>query len=307
MGYIVSFILAVVVGGGLFITGWLLKTANDQNGKDVGRVLTVLAPLVMVLWIGLHTLLGSFQTVDAGRVGVVYEFGSITSQIGEGPNWIEPWASVREENIQITSHPFEKLEAFSSETQDVFVKATLNLRVAPEAVQELYRTVGPNWYEVLVVPRVEQNFKDETVKYKSVDIAPSREAIRHAVRDRLKAELAPNSIEVVDLLLNNVDFTDAFGAAIESKQIATQRALEEEQRVQVADFQAQQAVKKAEGEGSAILAVAQKQAEANRELNASLTPGLIQYTLVQKLAPNVQVMLLPAGQEFILDSSLLKK
>ena len=39
---------------------------------------------------------------------------------------------------------------------------------------------------VLIEPRVAQNFKDETVKYKSVDIAPNREKIRQAVRQRLE-------------------------------------------------------------------------------------------------------------------------
>jgi len=92
-------------------------------------------------------------------------------------------------------------------------------------VQQLYRTVGLNFFNVLVESRVIQNFKDETVKYKSVEIAPNRESIRKAVRERLEKELSPFSIEVVDLLLDNIDFNPEFKKAIEDKQIATQRAL----------------------------------------------------------------------------------
>ena len=60
---------------------------------------------------------------------------------------------------------------------------------------------------MLIEPRVAQNFKDETVKYKSVDIAPpDREKIRQAVRQRLEAELSPYSIHIIDLLLDNSGF-----------------------------------------------------------------------------------------------------
>lgn len=53
--------------------------------------------------------------------------------------------------------------------------------------------------------------------------------------------------------------------------------------------------------------VAEKQAEANQKLSASLTPQLVQYTLVQKLSDQIQVMILPAGQNFILDPNALMK
>jgi len=236
---------------------------------------------------------------------VVYEFGAIKGQIGEGFHLIAPWRSTVEADIRVQRHFFEKLDAFSAETQDVFVAATLNIRVSPEAIQGLYRTVGPDFFDILVAPRVAQNFKDETVKYKSVDIAPNRETIRVAVRDRLEKELAPSSIEVVDLLLENIDFRPEFKEAIEQKQIATQNALEAEQRVKQAEFQAQSTVKTAEGSGQAILVVAQKQAEANAALSASLTPELIQYSLIQKLGDQIKVIMLPGDQPFILGQEVL--
>src|SRR3989449_23604 len=162
------------------------------------------------------------------------------------------------------------------------------------------------FFNVLVESRVIQNFKDETVKYKSVEIAPNRENIRKAVRGRLEKELSPFSIEVVDLLLDNIDFNPEFKKAIEDKQIATQRALEEQQKIEGEKHKAQQAIERAKGEGSAILFRAEKEAEANRKLAASLTPELVPYAMVQKLSDKIQVMMLPSGQNFILDSDILR-
>lgn len=310
MGYIVGAILLVAVAVVLVVVGAVLRrtTGNDRRDdgdrKLTGGILMVVGGLFLLavlVWSGVS----SFKPIEAGHLGVVYQFGRIEGQIGEGANWVAPWRSVRVANIQVQGHVFEKLDAFSFETQDVFVKATLNIRVDPQAIQRLYREVGPNWYDILVVPRVAQNFKDETVKYKSVDVAPNREVIRRVVKERLEGELSPYSIEVVDLLLDNIDFRPEFKAAIEAKQIATQNALREEQNVKVAGYQADQAVKTAEGSGKAILAVAEKQAEANEKLSASLTPELIQYSLIQKLADDIRVIILPAGQSFILDSDVL--
>ncbi len=314
MGWIISMIFAVVICGGL----WLIAQANMKkvtaykepykrsiSDKINYRGLSVLAQIILVIWVGWHTLTKAIYQIPAGNIGVVYTFGAITNQVSEGLNFVAPWKDVRVATIQVQRHPFTKLDAFSQETQDVFVKATLNIRVSPTAIQELFRSVGPRYFEVLVEPRVAQIFKDETVKYKSVDIAPNRESIRKAVRERLENELSSRSIEVVDLLLDNIDFNPEFKKAIENKQIASQKALEEEQRVNVAKFQADQKVKTAEGEGNAIYTIAEKQALANKKLAESLTQQLIQYSLIQKLGDKIQVMLLPAGQEFILGSDML--
>ncbi|MFY9493174.1 MAG: prohibitin family protein [Minisyncoccia bacterium] len=312
-------ILAVAV----FIFLWLLGKylTGESLARELpvriylartGRMFKKVAVAVLVVWVGLATILGSVNQIPAGHVGVVYTFGAITGQVEEGLQFVAPWKSVREASIQVQGHKFNDenkntLAAFSQETQEVFIAATLNIRVSPVAIQKLYREVGPNYFDVVVAPRVAQNFKDETVKYKSVDIAPNREEIRRAVRDQLQSELSEKySIEVVDMLLDDIDFNDDFKKAIEAKQVATQRALEEEQKVAVERHKAEQAVEKAIGQGDSILTVAEKQAEANRKLSESLTSPLIQYTLVQKLGSQIQVMILPPGQNFILGEDILR-
>ncbi len=306
MFYFVTISIAVLVFVIMrFVAGELRRSGSPREVRW-GNILRTAAWAVLGIWIAFETVIASIHQIPAGHIGVVYEFGSIRGQIGEGARFVFPWRSVTQANIQVQQHTFDDLDAFSEETQDVLVKATLNYRVSPQAIQKLYREVGPNYFDVLVAPRVEQNFKDETAKYKSVDIAPRREELRHAVSTRLEQELAAWSIEVTDLLLNNIDFRPEFKTAIENKQIATQNALEQEQRVVVAQRQAEQAIKTAEGQGQAILTVAEKQAEANRALSASLSDSLIQYSLVQKLGDKISVIILPSGQNFILDADVLK-
>lgn len=259
------------------------------------------------LTLALFAGVSSCHQVPAGYSGIVYEFGGIIGQRGEGLQWTAPWQSMTEASVRVQGHVFQKLDSFSIETQDVFVTATLNVQVSPKDIQNLYRDVGPTYFEVLVRPRVLQAFKDETVKYRSVEIAPNRETIRQAVRARLSRELAAHSIKVEDLLIDNIDFRKEFKDAIEAKQIATQRALEEEQKIVAERHRAQQAREVAEGQGDARLTVAKKEAEANLVLAKSITPELTAYLTVLKLAPNIHVMMIPSGQPLILGGDVLRK
>ena len=308
MLYVIWMVVLAVIATLLFTAKRNLPESSDFRQSKVLYLARLLKPggfLIVALMI-FSTFFASVQQVPAGHIGVVYEFGGIKGQIGEGLQFVAPWRNVLLANIQVQRRVFDKLNAFSEESQDVFVRASLNVRVSPQTIQQLYRTVGPNFFNVLVESRVIQNFKDETVKYKSVEIAPNRENIRKAVRERLEKELSPFSIEVVDLLLDNIDFNPEFKKAIEDKQIATQRALEEQQKIEGEKHKAQQAIERAKGEGSAILFRAEKEAEANRKLAASLTPELVRYAMVQKLSDKIQVMMLPSGQNFILDSDILR-
>jgi regulator of protease activity HflC (stomatin/prohibitin superfamily) len=308
MSYVIWMVILAVIAALLFTAQRTFPETRDYRGSKILLLASLLKPggfLILALMVFI-TFFASVHQVPAGHIGVVYEFGGIKGQIGEGLQFVAPWRDVLLANIQVQRRVFDKLNAFSEESQDVFVRASLNVRVSPQTIQQLYRTVGPNFFNVLVESRVIQNFKDETVKYKSVEIAPNRENIRKAVRERLEKELSPFSIEVVDLLLDNIDFNPEFKKAIEDKQIATQRALEEQQKIEGEKHKAQQAIERAKGEGSAILFRAEKEAEANRKLAASLTPELVRYAMVQKLSDKIQVMMLPSGQNFILDSDILR-
>ena len=222
---------------------------------------------------------------------------------------------------------FNDIVAFSRETQDVVVDATVNYHVEPGAVQKLYREVGPNWFDTLVEPRINQFFKAETVKYSTVDIAPNREIIRRNVQSELDADLKRYSITITDLLIDDIDFNPEFKAAIERKQIAVQDALREQERIEQAKAEAVQAKERAKGEAdafearahgeaaaeierargnaTAILLQANAQAEANRLLDASLTDRVVQYLAIDKLANNIKIALIPSGQGLILDPATL--
>jgi regulator of protease activity HflC (stomatin/prohibitin superfamily) len=131
------------------------------------------------------------------------------------------------------------------------------------------------------------------------------------ITEQMGLTLSDNNLELIDFVLRDIHFSDEYAAAIEQKQIAEQLAQqaaltveqkkqEAEQARQVAQGQADAAVIAAKGEAEAIIIQAQAEAEANRLLAESLTPALVQYLYVLKLAPGVQTIFIPTDNQFIL-------
>ena len=296
MGYVIFTGIVLVIGAIALGVAREMRKSEDPEAVRAGKIILTASLVIVPLFILLFTVVESFHSVRAGYVGVIYQFGNIVGQTEAGLVTTWPWQNVQEANVQVQRAQFSDLDAFSAETQDVFIVATINYRVDPATVQELYRGVGPNYFEKLVPTRVNQLFKDETVKYRAVNIAPNREKIRREVRERLAKELAKYSIQVEDLLVDDIKFSPEFTQAIEDKQIATQQAQAAQNRVREAKFKARQVIEQAQGE-----------AKAFSLKNRTLTPLIVQQNAIDKLNPNVEVIILPSGSNFLLPAGLLAR
>lgn len=300
----IAWVIAVGVGA------WMIfHSYPDPDRIDVRRYAYRVPGLVTVgaasaIWL-LATVFFSFAQVNTGHVGVVRTFGRISGQINPGISLIAPWQTYDSVNVQVQKQTFTNLTAFSAETQNVLITTTINYSVAPQDARGLIARVGTDWFDRLVPNNLNQAFKDEAVKFAAVEIAPNRETIRAAVLKALRDRLAPYSIRVNDLNIDNIAFSRQFEQAIEAKQEATQAALKAKAQVQQAQFQAQSRVAKAKGEADANVTVAEGQAEANRRLNASLSPKVLQYIAIQKLNPLLRIAVLPAGSNTLIDPTKL--
>jgi regulator of protease activity HflC (stomatin/prohibitin superfamily) len=142
-------------------------------------------------------------------------------------------------------------------------------------------------------------------------VSTKRGELEQEIRKEIESKLQDNNIIMSDFLLRNIRFSDEYAAAVEQKQIAEQQAQqsknvieqkknEAEQARQVAQGQADAAVIAAQGAAQARLINAEAEAKANELLSSSLTPALLQYQYILKLAPGVQTIFIPSGNQFIL-------
>ncbi len=206
----------------------------------------------------------------------------------------------------------DSITARTSDGQEVFVDASVIYAIDPTQVIKVHIDWQDRYENELVRPQARGIIRDVVSQYGVQDVVSvKRLDIVEQIRKGLEAKLADNGLMLVDFVLRNITFSPEYSASVEQKQIAEQQAQqakfvveskkqEAEQARQVAQGQADAAVIKAKGEAEARIIQAEAEAKANQLLAASLTPALVQYQYILKLAPGVQTIFVPSDNQFIL-------
>lgn len=309
-GIVITFIIASDRNHEYHAT--LTRNAKFNTTEDVndpkslkGTRLALGAGIVASLFLFLAAL--SAITVPAGSVGVVTAFGQVQAvTLDPGLHFVTPFVNaVHEIDTRVQPHEFKEIDAASSEYQTVKLTGVMNYHIDGAAASDLYQRVGDDFAAKILDPAFNDFIKTVVPTYSITDILGKRDEIRAKAKAALQENLKQYHIVVDDIYIANIAFSDAYAAAIEAKQVAAQQVQTQQQILQQHQIQAQQAVIDAQGQANAIVAVATGQAKANQALSQSITDQLIQYQLVQKLAPTITTILLPSGQNFILDPKTL--
>lgn len=284
-----------------------LKSTSGQVAGELALGCAVIVAVAVAI-LGLM----SFHAIDPGHVGVVTSFGQVqTSTLKPGPNFLVPFVfgvtdvDTRVHGLPFGQDPAAPFGAASKEYQDVFLQGTLNVHIDQNAAVDLIQKVGLDYDQKLVVPFFNTAIKEVVPQYAVGEVLANREKIRQQTVEKLSAKLKPYGIVVDDVAISNIDFSPDYKKAVEDKQVAAQAVDTERNVLEQKRIQAEEARVTAQGAADAVVTAAKGQAEANAKLQASLSDALIRYTLIQKLAPSIQTLILPEGQSFILDPKTL--
>jgi regulator of protease activity HflC (stomatin/prohibitin superfamily) len=308
----------------------ILAVVRASRAKPLkGAVWLVIGTAVFALL--LTTVSAGLVFLQADQYGIVISAlqptGYRTQPLSPGLHWVVPFL----ENVQpysIAKQTYtmatttgegqvagdDSIQARTKDGQQVFIDASVIYSIDPAHLVELHITWQNRFQDNVVRPVARSAIRDAVSQYGVEEIVSTKRAeLEQTISNTISQGLTANNLIMVDFLLRNIRFSDEYAAAVEQKQIAEQQALqaqfvveqkkqEAEQARQVAQGQADAVVIAAEGEAQAIVLKAQAQAEANDVLAKSLTPELLTYTYINKLAPNVQVMYLPSGTPLLLPS-----
>lgn len=271
-----------------------MKEFWENYGKIAVIVLAVVLVLGMVIDI-LNPAYGWCATVPAGHVGVVEHFGQVReSTLQPGFHMTKYFEHVHPVDIRTQRHNYQT-EAFSSDIQQVGLTIAVNENISPDAAYKIYTTVGMNYLENLLEPRLMENAKVVISKYTAESLIANREKLSAEVLVKMQADMAQYGIYVSAISIENIDFTDQYEAAIEAKQVATQEKQKAQTEQERMTMEAEQSAKRkkieadaaaevqkiqADADAYAITAKAEAEAEANKKLNESITRELIDYNQI---------------------------
>ena len=275
---IIIFIAGIVVAIGL--------ASSDCKGAALGVGIGA-AVLVIIL-----LTCSCMANVPTGHTGVLTTFGKVENTTFEaGMNFKAPWQEVIKMDNRVQKQSTDLL-CFSSDIQEVSMKYTVNYQISSKDAMTIYKTIGVDYYNNIIVPNITESVKTAVAKYNAEALVSGRSELSHIIQEDLTTRLAAYNIIVVSASIEDMDFTDAFTNAVEAKQVAEQNKLkaqtEAEQKVIEANAAAEIKRVNAEAEAEAqkiaaeaaayeIQIKAEAEAEANKKLAESITQQLIDY------------------------------
>lgn len=279
----------LIFGGILLIAGFIACGMID--GKEYPGWKTATPIIGIVLCIVL-VIISCVSYVPTGYTGIVTTFGKVhDNTLDAGINFHAPWDNVITMDNREQRATFQ-LEAFSKDIQQVDIQGSINYNIDKATAMNLYKDVGTEYVTILVAPRIQEDVKIVIARYTAENLISSRQEAANAIEALIRDELTPKGINVISFAVENIDFTDAFEAAVEAKQVATQEKQRAQTQQEQATMEAEQAAKRKKIEAEAAAEVAKVQAdadayavevkasaeaEANKKINQSLTSDLVEY------------------------------
>lgn len=243
---------------------WFTKTVKkEEHPFKKYSGLAYITSFVLCL---LFSFLGCIVSINTGHTGIVTTFGRVEDYtLDAGFHLTAPWNSVYEMDNRVQKKTVE-LSCFSSDIQEVSMIYTLNYQIDKEKAQDIYRTVGINYYDTIVEPNIAESVKVATAHYTAEQLVQTRTELAKDIENLLHENLGRYDIKVSSTAIEDMDFTDAFTNAVEAKQVAEQKKKQAEIEQAQALAQAENDKKIAETKAKANAEVSKIQAEADMEV-----------------------------------------
>jgi len=261
---------------------------GQSAGSSRGRIAVFLLGAVVML-----AALGSaLVVIPAGHVGVYDLFGKVADQsMASGIHLVNPLATVHKISVR-TQEVKETVDVPSREGLAVNIDVSLLFSLEPAKAAQVFRSIGPQYIQVAVVPHFRSVVRDVTSGFDAKALyTAEREFLTQNIQKNLFPLLQERGVRCERILLRKIMLPQKLSAAIESKLEAEQQA---EQMKYVLDKEKQEAERKRiEAQG-----IADYQTIINQGLNENLLKWKgIEATRELARSQNAKVVVIGAGKE----------
>lgn len=268
----------------------------EQLAKITSKILTAVAAVVVVA-----SLLSSFTVIAPGNTGVIFNIwtGSLRS-VPQGMAWRMPWITqVQSYPTALRTYTMVRRSGEGSSTGDDSIDLpTLEGQHITQDISVTYNTSEDRAAQVFKsfrgsdIAEIEATFIRRTIITVAQNaagqmsltevISSKRDQLQSAIQGSLFAELNKMGFALDKVNLGASHLPQTLEAQMQQKMAAQQQAQQAEYELQKQEMLAKAAVAKAEGEAQSVLVRAKAETEANRMLQSTLSPILIQNKTIDK-------------------------
>ena len=232
-------------------------------------------PIIIISLIILFIIFfNPISMVGVGERGVKVTLGVVSDQsFSEGIHLVTPFISRIETMNVRTQKRSINTSVYTKDIQQAKISYVINYNLQPENAYKMYREVGSDYEDKILMPVVEGSIKDVIGKWNAQDLVANREQATGEILTKLQNHLKDNYISVTDFQITSINYSDVFERAIESKVTAEQDALKAKNKTVQIQEEAKQKLISAQAEAKSM------EIRANA---LSQNKSLVEYEAVQK-------------------------
>jgi len=211
------FIIAIIAA---VIAFFVYRNAKKRFQKS--ETTFAMAGFVVALLIA---LLQCFTMIPAGHTGVIDFLGYVSDNtLKPGVSLVNPMANVEKMSIK-TQELKEMMNVPSKEGLSVELEISLLFKLNSEKANEIYKTVGPNYVEIILVPQFRSVVRGVTARYEAKALyTASREKLAGEIVDELTKLVDPRGITIEQAPLRQIILPPRLTQSIEEKLQAEQES-----------------------------------------------------------------------------------
>jgi prohibitin 2 len=257
---------------------------SQYSGPRSSNKLLFVAGIVTFVII-IVVMFESVVVVEAGHRGVVLYVGAVENRVlGEGLHFIIPFAeqvvpmSVRTEKFVANS------TAASNDLQEVQTTIALNYHISPSQVNILYQQLGIDYADKIIAPTIQESVKASVAKFNAEELITKRATAKAVIAETIANTLSARNIVVETVFITDFSFSPEFAKQIESKVVAYQNYLTEQNNLLAVKVIANQTVVQAQASARSNVAKANGESQAIKIISSQLkqSPEYLQWLAINR-------------------------
>jgi prohibitin 2 len=249
-----------------------------QNKLKMLIAIVIFAVIVIVMF-------ESVVIVQAGHRGIVLYLGAVENRVlGEGIHFIVPFAE-QVVQLEVRTLKFQAdATAASNDLQEVQTTIALNYHISPSQANIIYQQLGAAYADRLIAPTVQESVKASVAKFNAEELITKRATAKALIAQTIGNTLAARNIIVETVFITDFAFSQAFASQIESKVVAFQKYLTEQNNLKAVQVVANQTVVQAQAAARANVAKANGESQAIKVITVQLkqSPDYLQWLSINR-------------------------
>lgn len=179
----------------------------------------------IVVILGLILLFKSIVVIPAGHVGVKDLFGNVYNEtLDAGIHVVNPLLRIHKMSIR-TQQVSEEANVPSKEGLIVNLDMTILFSLDPRKAADVYKSVGINYVDVVVIPQLRSVVRGVTAGYEAKALyTAEREALANQMAEQLRPMIEGRGVRLERMMLRSVRLPEILATAIEKKLEAEQQS-----------------------------------------------------------------------------------